>query len=145
MNMAKVTTKTIDEESLWYQHLRNREYIRGSAPLLNQQHVITILVRGIAESFRLGPGESLYMGRFQQDNPVHIDLDLMLYDGERRGVSRVHARLDADFSHHLYIVDLNSTNGTFFVGQRLQPHVSTLLCDGDEIILGNLPIKICFD
>ena len=60
-----------------------------------------------------------------------------------RGVSRRHARLELK-GGLLYIVDLNSSNGTFLRGQRLNPYTPTLLRTEDEVLLGRLAVQIVF-
>ena len=53
-------------------------------------------------------------------------------------VSRIHARIYRDPEKGICIRDLNSTNGTFRNGIRLQPEESAELLPGDEICFGNL-------
>lgn len=52
-------------------------------------------------------------------------------------ISRMHARIDLK-DNNLYISDLNSTNGTFINGIRLNPNETRMLEAGDEIRLGSL-------
>jgi hypothetical protein len=53
-------------------------------------------------------------------------------------VSRIHARIYKDPERGVCIKDLNSTNGTFHNGIRLQPEESAELLPGDEICFGSL-------
>jgi pSer/pThr/pTyr-binding forkhead associated (FHA) protein len=50
-------------------------------------------------------------------------------------VSRFHAELHL-IEKVLEVVDLGSTNGTFFNGKRLIPHQPQHIAAGDEIIFG---------
>lgn len=52
-------------------------------------------------------------------------------------ISRLHARLEQR-SDGVYIIDLNSTNGTFINGNRLLPSQEVKLAPGDEIALADL-------
>lgn len=81
-------------------------------------------------------------------NKYHIDLGkLPLTVGKLPGmvdmiideqsVSRMHARFSRT-GNRIYITDLNSTNGTFRNGMRLEPNASELIEPGDEIRLGKL-------
>ncbi len=81
-------------------------------------------------------------------NKYHIDLvRLPLTVGKLAGmvdmvineqsISRMHARFSRSGSK-VYITDLNSTNGTFRNGMRLEPNASELIEPGDEIRLGRL-------
>lgn len=60
------------------------------------------------------------------------EADLIL---ERESVSRVHARIYRE-DGTTYLEDLNSTNGTFKNGLRLQPYERRRLEEGDEIQFG---------
>lgn len=81
-------------------------------------------------------------------NKYHIDLGkLPLTVGKLAGmvdmiideqsISRMHARFSRT-GNRIYITDLNSTNGTFRNGMRLEPNASELIEPGDEIRLGKL-------
>ena len=52
-------------------------------------------------------------------------------------ISRLHARLEQR-SDGVYIIDLNSTNGTFVNGNRLLPSQEAKLAAGDEVALADL-------
>lgn len=81
-------------------------------------------------------------------NKYHIDLgklpltvgklagmvDMMI---DEQSISRMHARFSR-IGNRIYITDLNSTNGTFRNGMRLEPNASELIEPGDEIRLGKL-------
>lgn len=64
------------------------------------------------------------------------DVDLVLDDFS---VSRIHARISRS-ENSTFLEDLNSTNGTFKNGIRLQPYEKRELEEGDEIKIG----KLCF-
>lgn len=62
------------------------------------------------------------------------EADLVLEDDS---VSRLHARIYRQ-GDYIYLEDLNSTNGTFKNGLRLQPYEKRRLEEDDEIRFGNL-------
>ncbi|MCM1099759.1 MAG: FHA domain-containing protein [Clostridium sp.] len=62
------------------------------------------------------------------------EVDLVLEDDS---VSRLHARICRE-DETVYLEDLNSTNGTFKNGLRLQPYEKRRLQEGDEIRFGKL-------
>lgn len=81
-------------------------------------------------------------------NKNHIDLNnLPLTVGKMAGsvdmvisdqsLSRRHAKFTRE-GDKIYMTDLNSTNGTFKNGLRLEPNTSEMLEPGDEIRLGKL-------
>ena len=59
-------------------------------------------------------------------------MDLVL---DHAGVSRLHARIVRE-GDSFFLEDLNSTNGTFKNGLRLQPYEKRELEEGDEIGFG---------
>ena len=61
-------------------------------------------------------------------------VDLVLND---QSVSRLHVRISRD-GNRFFITDLNSTNGTFRNGMRLEPNASEIIEPGDEIGIGKL-------
>lgn len=62
------------------------------------------------------------------------EVDLVLEDDT---ISRLHARIYKE-GELVYLEDLNSTNGTFKNGLRLQPYEKRRLEEGDEVRLGKL-------
>lgn len=62
------------------------------------------------------------------------EVDLVLEDNS---VSRIHARI-TNADGRFYLEDLNSTNGTFKNGVRMQPYEKKKLEEGDEIKCGKV-------
>lgn len=62
------------------------------------------------------------------------EADVVLEDAS---VSRIHARIIKDKEYY-YLEDLNSTNGTFKNGLRLQPYEKRRLEEGDDIRCGKV-------
>ena len=56
---------------------------------------------------------------------------------EDRSVSRIHARI-LEEEGRIYLEDLNSTNGTFKNGLRMQPYEKRRLERGDELRFGKV-------
>ena len=52
-------------------------------------------------------------------------------------VSRVHLRLSEEMSNY-YVEDLNSTNGTYVNGQKLEPHKPKEINVGDQITVADI-------
>ena len=52
-------------------------------------------------------------------------------------ISRIHARFEK-VGDTIQMTDMNSTNGTYKNGLRLQPHETVEIEPGDEIRFGNL-------
>lgn len=69
-------------------------------------------------------GEKISLGRGDVDKKIDDD-----------GLSRLHATIFRE-NDEFWIVDENSTNGSFVNGEKVNPH-GTLLFDGDTIKIGN--------
>jgi hypothetical protein len=71
------------------------------------------------------------------------DIDLTRFAPESLGVSRQHALLRPTETD-LYLVDLDSTNGTFHNGVRVSADTSVRLSDGDTVSFARVHFKIRF-
>ena len=80
------------------------------------------------------------LGRSDPMSSFRPDLDFATSGGMRHGVSRRHALLRPG-QDVLYLIDQNSTNGTWINGQRLIPGQAFPLSDGDVIELGALRMQ----
>ncbi len=56
---------------------------------------------------------------------------------EKSQISRIHGRIE-NRGNEVYIVDMNSANGTFRNGERLEPGTSYVLHTGDILKLADL-------
>jgi diguanylate cyclase (GGDEF)-like protein len=74
--------------------------------------------------FRLQEGKPIFIGRAK-------NCDICLNED---GVSRTHARLDYDNQGNIILTDMDSTNGTYFMGERIHRR---MLHDGDKIQVGS--------
>jgi len=81
------------------------------------------------------------LGRAIEDQAVIPDIDLSLYGAEEHGVSRIHAEvlLKPD---GIYIIDLDSANGTKVNGTRIETITPVHLRHGDIIQLGGLSVQL---
>jgi pSer/pThr/pTyr-binding forkhead associated (FHA) protein len=93
-------------------------------------------------SITLAQGAVATIGR--ADHGYVPELDLSAFRGRELGVSRQHAMF-----HHendlLFIIDLDSANGTMLGGIPLSPQQRRIIRDGDEIRLGKLRFHIYFE
>lgn len=81
------------------------------------------------------------LGRSDLMSAFRPDLDFGPYGAMRHGVSRRHALVRPGDSQ-LYLIDQNSTNGTWVNGQRLSPGRDFPLSDGDTVELGALRMTL---
>jgi pSer/pThr/pTyr-binding forkhead associated (FHA) protein len=85
--------------------------------------------------------ENYTLGRLVPTQAVIPDVDLGPFRAHEHGVSRMHAEIRLD-RNGVYIIDLESANGTHVNGQRLEPQVITPIRHGDVIQLGSLGLQL---
>src|SRR5262245_17222406 len=76
--------------------------------------------------------ERYIIGRSDVSSSYRPDIDLVGCNALEKGVSRRHAAL-VRYQGLIHILDLNSVNGTFLNGERLQPDVPYALNPGDDL------------
>lgn len=87
---------------------------------------------------------SIVLGR-KGDEAVDGDfLDLSGYQAYSLGVSRQHARISYQNSEDYMVEDLDSSNGTWLNGNRLEASKPHTLHRGDHLQLGELMIFVYF-
>jgi CheY-like chemotaxis protein len=105
--------------------------------------VIELRVIGTPDIIRAPVAERLTLGRGDSNQNVQPEVDLGLYDGQRKGVSRKHARMIMR-DNRLVIEDLGSSNGTYINGQHIGVLTPARVRDGDHIKLGSLSLQVHF-
>lgn len=85
----------------------------------------------------------LLIGRHVPGSETQPDIDLMPYDADTMGVSRIHASIQRE-KQTLTIVDKGSSNFTFINGEKLHPHEVRVIHDGDEVRFGRLTTIFIF-
>jgi pSer/pThr/pTyr-binding forkhead associated (FHA) protein/CheY-like chemotaxis protein len=85
--------------------------------------------------------EQIIVGRSSSTDSFVPDVDLSAFDAASKGVSRQHLQIFSE-RDQIYLVDLDSPNGSFLNGERMAPNQAYVLVNGDEIHLGNLPMQI---
>lgn len=108
---------------------------------------IRLTIRHHAPIIIESPEIEVVLGRFGDTLSVPRDVypvNLSDYSGYALGVSRIHASLRPTIEERLEIMDLASSNGTFLNGSPLNPYEAYDVYHGDEIVLGQLLIRIEF-
>lgn len=81
------------------------------------------------------------LGRTIDDQPVIPDVDLSPFGADEHGVSRIHAEVRLQ-PEGIYIIDLDSANGTKVNGNLLETITPAHLRHGDIIQLGSLSLQL---
>ncbi len=90
----------------------------------------------------LSDGQEVRIGR--ADRMVAVTPSGMIALGSwEHGISRQHAAIRRT-GNEIFVIDLDSTNGTFLNLSRVPPGVPQLIRDGDVIRLGLLDVKVSF-
>ncbi len=108
------------------------------------RQTISLFIRGVIERVVLMEGKPAVVGRSDVKTGYHPDVDLTPYGAQEHGVSREHVQLLLH-DQHLYIIDMDSANGTFLGGKQLASKEPQLLSDGDELLLGRLAVQVIFE
>jgi CheY-like chemotaxis protein len=104
--------------------------------------VVELRVIGSAAVLQLQLKEPAVIGRRERHGEgVHVDLEP--HNGYTLGVSRRHAVISAR-GNRVSICDLNSSNGTYLNGGRLQPGHEYRLRHGDHLHMGKLELRVGF-
>ncbi|HET7009619.1 MAG TPA: FHA domain-containing protein [Anaerolineales bacterium] len=85
--------------------------------------------------------DNFTLGRASEGQAVIPDIDLGGYNAFDSGVSRMHAEVLLE-EDGVYVVDLESANGTLVNGKKLEPQHVAPVRHGDVIQLGRLRLQL---
>lgn len=123
--------------------LEDTEFGKGGTDRLGSDRVLILQIGNDETPILVQIRNEVILGRLSQVDDTCTYLNLVPYGAEDAGVSRRHARLLRD-EDLLYVMDLNSTNGTRLNGEVLPASVEQRLRDGDELTLGRLKVSVFF-
>jgi hypothetical protein len=113
----------------------------ASAQATPTDNWVTLHLLDTGEVMPLSERNEFTLGRATDGQPVLPDVDLAPYQAYTHGVSRLHAVLKRGVDD-IYLMDLESANGTFINGKRLEPNEEHTLANGDVVALGGLKIQV---
>lgn len=102
---------------------------------------IAIIIKQLSVTLVLDLTDSILLGRLKQSDDLSSLIDLRAFGAEEQGVSRRHLLIKLD-GNTVTICDLNSSNGTYLNGVRLDPNVHHPVRHMDEIRLGLMELQI---
>lgn len=123
--------------------LRQEQSAQASAGIATETTYIKFDVSGFTAPLLVSVGAEVTIGRSDSVANYTPEVDLTPYGAYRLGISRRHAIIRRQMGA-LYVIDLGSRNGTLLNGIKLEPQLPTILRDGDEILLGNLTLRVTF-
>lgn len=120
--------------------LAELEDAEGTASLRNYSEVL-LLIGGAISRIMVRQNQTYFLGRFPSAADDQVDLNP--FGALQFGVSRIHAKLLMT-NEQLYVLDMDSTNGTYLHRRRLKPNEPSLLRKGDELLLARMRMQIMF-
>ncbi len=124
--------------------LRRRHDYATTNLTLNPEQAVCLKIRGLTERVIFGEQTEVILGRVELNQSGDGFLDLTRYGALQRGVSRSHARMQY-IGGKLMLADLGSVNGTWLNERKLDPNQPVEVHNGDELLLGHLPVKVMFE
>jgi pSer/pThr/pTyr-binding forkhead associated (FHA) protein len=110
---------------------------------LGDENVILLQVEEDESPIVVQIRDEVILGRITEQADRTTYVNLSVYGADDAGVSRRHARLLREHKA-VYLMDLDSTNGTRLNGEVLQDGVEKRVRDGDEVTLGQLKMYVYF-
>jgi hypothetical protein len=130
----------VSEADTWLRHVDG--YEEAVLPEAAIALRITVAENGRETLFPLPMGE-ICLGRRDTARGAFPELDLSPDGGRKAGVSRLHVRV-YQVGNRLFVEDVDSANGTFLNGRRLNPYLPYPLKEGDTLQLGSLKLLVAF-
>lgn len=106
--------------------------------IYGDREYLQIMVNGSPEDIPIVEGRPIIVGRSSRAN-----LDLSGFGNLAKSVSRRHAQISLS-NGRLSIIDLESRNGTFISGRKVEPGVAIFIRKDDVIKVGNVEFTIRF-
>jgi hypothetical protein len=137
-----LTTQTIKADKLNEPVKKKSDQpIPPTPPAVAAKNWVTLHLLDTGQVLPLAERSEFTIGRISEGQPIMPDIDLSPYQAYANGVSRLHAVIKREASH-IFLMDLDSANGTYINGKRLNPNVEHTLKNGDVVALGKLKIQI---
>jgi hypothetical protein len=111
---------------------------------LGKPKEILLLGKTVLRRLELYSHQNTYiLGRFSDSDRYTNYIDLSPFGAQELGVSRNHVQIQME-GDTIYLTDLNSRNGTYLYGSRLEPNQPVSLQSGTSLILGRLYLQLVF-
>jgi pSer/pThr/pTyr-binding forkhead associated (FHA) protein len=132
--LEKVATKQLSR-------MQTREF-NSDGTASSTSNPLVMYVTGYEQPVAIERKNALVVGRGGRESDG-VDVDLTDYGAQDMGVSRRHARFDAQANPPM-LTDLNSTNGVFVNGTKISANQAYVLRSGDEVKFGRLLVRVYF-
>ncbi len=116
---------------------------RGTKTLYGQAQLTLELNGKRQQVVTINDQEEITLGRVDRFTSRLPSINLTSVGAWENGVSRQHASIRRS-GDNLFVIDLDSTNGTFINGTRMMPYKPSIIHDGDLIRFGLFEVTIRF-
>lgn len=139
VHLSSAPTIDVDRKSL--NHAVITKPTTPDGPLLDAGAVIGLREIETGDILSLIGRISFTLGRAKNTQAILPDVDLTEYNAYDSGVSRIHAELQIS-DNNIYIIDLDSSNGTLINGRFIEAQRPFPVRHGDVIQLGRLRLQL---
>ncbi len=112
--------------------------------VLHDTPFITLQLLDSGDKLRVPTQGHISLGRADADSDWQPTVDLTPYGAVEKGVSRMHADLFFE-NDQVFVLELGSANGTRINGIKVHIGQAHQLCNGDELELGGLRLRVAFN
>ncbi len=106
---------------------------------------VALYIAGTEEPLTIQLTSEAILGRHAPSSIAQPRVDLAPYGAFTKGVSRLHAAIRRTQDNLLVVTDLDSTNGSWLNGTRMESHRLYALRPGDRLLLGQVEVEIHFN
>ncbi|MBN1264402.1 MAG: FHA domain-containing protein [Anaerolineales bacterium] len=135
MPTIRVTRESIDREAVVTKPTTPEGPVLESGALLGLKEIKS------GDILSLVGRNNYTLGRTKKNQAIMPDVDLTAYDAYDYGVSRIHAEIRLT-SEGIYMIDLDSSNGTLVNGHFLEPQRPFPIRHGDILQLGRMRLQL---
>ena len=142
-SMRHTITRDVRETAPYVDISYDTNSLERSTKPFPRNGLLELFVVDCHDSMVVAPQSELVLGR-RSLGGVQPHIDLSLWGAYEKGVSRCHAKLLLDADGQLCIVALDSANGTFVNGQKLETGQRYVLQEFDDIRLGHMTLNVSY-
>jgi pSer/pThr/pTyr-binding forkhead associated (FHA) protein len=106
---------------------------------------VALYIAGTEKPLNIQLTYEAILGRYSPSSIAQPRVDLAPYGAYSKGVSRLHAAIRRTQDNLLVAIDLDSTNGSWLNGTKLEPRRLYALRPGDRLLLGQIEVEVYFN
>jgi hypothetical protein len=106
---------------------------------------VALYIAGTEKPLNIQLTYEAILGRYSPSSIAQPRVDLAPYGAYAKGVSRLHAAIRRTQDNLLVVIDLDSTNGSWLNGTKLEPRRLYALRPGDRLLLGQIEVEVYFN